>query len=80
MAYQFPPEIEQLVREQMQSGDYRSEDDMLADALKALAIQRNDLEAIREGIRDMEAGRVQPLREAVAEIRKEHGFSHDEEA
>jgi hypothetical protein len=34
MSYQFPPDVDQLVKEQMGLGQYSSEDDLLCDALK----------------------------------------------
>jgi hypothetical protein len=53
MAYQFPPNIERLVKERMASGDYESEDD----ALCTPAWPRNEeLVAVNDAIRDMEAG------------------------
>ncbi|HQX51621.1 MAG TPA: hypothetical protein PLY87_19135 [Planctomycetaceae bacterium] len=42
-------------------------------AMAALELQRN-VELIREGIADVEAGRVQPLEEAMEQIRVEMGF------
>lgn len=42
-------------------------------AVAALALQRN-VELIREGIADVEAGRVMPLDEAMEQIRRELGF------
>ena len=36
--------------------------------------QQQDLAAIREGLADVAAGRVQPLRESIAEIRKNLGL------
>ena len=40
----------------------------------AVASWRDDLEAIREGLADVDAGRVRPLDEVVNEIRREHGW------
>lgn len=37
--------------------------------------QASDLEAIREGLADVEAGRVTPLEEFDREFRKENGFA-----
>jgi predicted transcriptional regulator len=37
--------------------------------------EASDLEAIREGLNDVEAGRTTPLREFDQEFRKEKGFS-----
>ncbi len=36
MAYPFPPELGRKVRERMATGEYRSEDDLLLDAMLAL--------------------------------------------
>ena len=36
MACQFPPEVDQLVKRQLASGQYGSEDDVLLDALRSL--------------------------------------------
>jgi predicted transcriptional regulator len=44
------------------------------------ALQRQqDLDAIREGIADMQAGRAAPLDEALARIRANLGLCSDEE-
>ena len=43
------------------------------DAMAALELKRN-VELIREGIADVKAGRVQPLDEAMEQIRCEMGF------
>ena len=76
MTYQFPPNIERLVKEQMASGDYESEDDLLADALRALATRNEELVAVNDAIRDMEAGDAgRPLTEVADEIREKHGWS-----
>ena len=75
MAYQFPPNIGRLVQEQMASGAYESEDDLLADALRALATRNADLTAVNDAIRDMEAGDTgRPLTEVADEIREKHGW------
>ena len=72
MAYQFPPDIEQRVKAQLSSGDYRTEDDVLRDALDALRARTDDVAAIRAGIQDMEAGRYRPFSEIDAEFRNKH--------
>lgn len=43
MGYSLPPDVEQLVRGYMDSGQYSSEDDVLRDALRALAAARTEL-------------------------------------
>jgi Arc/MetJ-type ribon-helix-helix transcriptional regulator len=75
MSYQVPPDVERLVSEQMRQGSYASEDDVLRDALDALAERNADLAAIRAGIEDMEAGRVQSVSEVDAQIRRNLGFA-----
>lgn len=73
MPYQFPPDVQQLVRDQMAAGGYASEDELLRDALKALSEfvhsqeeindeYRQTVTAVRDGVKDMEAGRMRPLR------------------
>lgn len=74
MGYQFPPDVENLVAQQMRGGLYASTDDVLREALRALVERNNDLEAIGAGIEDMVAGRVVPLGNADAEIRAKLGF------
>lgn len=36
MSFQLPPDVEQLVKERIASGVYKSEDDVLRDAMRAL--------------------------------------------
>ena len=69
--------VVRLIEEHMASGHYRSEDDLLVDALAALDARQIELAAIQEGIEDMEAGRVQPLDTIVDSIRAKHAFSAD---
>jgi Arc/MetJ-type ribon-helix-helix transcriptional regulator len=80
MAYQFPPDVDRLVKEQMAARGYASEDDLLRDALDALAQfaysreeaeeeYRQTVAAVKEGVADMEAGRIRPLREVHDEAR-----------
>jgi predicted transcriptional regulator len=79
MAYQFPPDLDKLVKGQMAAHGYTSEDDVLRDALNALGqisvapdaaseeYQQSVL-AVREGLADMEAGRMVPVRNLFADI------------
>lgn len=81
MHYNFPPDIEGLVREQMALGGYQTEDEVLRDALGALrhfapareaaeAEFRDAVEAVKEGIADMEAGRMRPLQDVLQDARR----------
>ena len=74
MAYPFPPDVAELVREQMACGEYASEDDLLRDALHALVDRSADLIAIQAGFDDMQAGRMEPLSDVDAKIRGRLGF------
>jgi predicted transcriptional regulator len=74
MAYAFPPDVQQLIREADAFGNYASEDDLLRDALTSLIRQHDDLASIRAGVADMDAGRFRPVREVDAEIRSRLGF------
>jgi Arc/MetJ-type ribon-helix-helix transcriptional regulator len=76
MAYQFPPDVDQLFRERMASGQYSNEDALLREALLALAEQEEDLLAVREALAEFEAGDVGvPLDEAFDSIRRRHPVS-----
>lgn len=75
MAYQFPPDLQQLIHAGMAFGNYATEDDVLRDALHALIQRNEELAAIQAGVADMNAGRFRPIREVDAEIRSRLGFS-----
>ena len=77
MAYQFPPDLEVEVNERMKSGQYATEDDLLREALSVLKWRDGEVAAIQEGIDDMEAGRLRPLREFDREFRERKNIPHD---
>ena len=66
---------------ELHSVSYRypgAEDDVLRDALQALAEEKEDLEAIQEAIRELEAGVPgPPIDEAFARIRAKHQIPAD---
>lgn len=74
-SYVLPPDVAQLVQDQLATGYYDTPDDVLREALQALTDRNEDVDAIREGLADMEAGRTRPLREVAEEIRRKHGFT-----
>jgi hypothetical protein len=82
MPYQFPPDVEKLVKQQMVDGACHSENDLLRDALQALDAQRNAvfdadpvvIDGIRRGLDELKAGRFQPLAEFDPEFRVRHGI------
>jgi putative addiction module CopG family antidote len=54
--YRFPPEVDELIGEQIATGRSSSEAELLRDALRALAEDEQDLALVREAIADFEAG------------------------
>ncbi len=71
-------EVDQLIREQMASGQYASENDLIAQAIQALRLKEQEVAAIQAGIDDMEAGRVVPLREFDRDFRTRHSVPREE--
>jgi Arc/MetJ-type ribon-helix-helix transcriptional regulator len=68
--YPFPHDVQEAIGEHMASGKYACEDDLLRDALKALAEIEEDAAAVREAIAQWQGGDVGvPLDEAIATVR-----------
>ena len=77
MSYLFPPVLERLVREELATGVYNSEDDVLVEAMQALRDRDEAIAGIREGLSDLDAGRVRPLCDVDAELRNKHGIARN---
>ncbi len=80
MTYHFPPDLATEIQLHMATGQYSSEDDVLRDALQALRASKchdEEVAAIQQGIDDMEAGRVKPLREFDREFRQKKNIAQD---
>jgi len=75
MPYPFPPVLDQLVREELATGAYRSEDDVLVEAMQALRDRDEAVAGIREGLSDLDAGRVRSLGDVDAELRTKHAIA-----
>lgn len=73
MPYAFPPEIKQLIDQNMGTGLYASEDDVLQAALHVLSNYNATVADIRQGIRDYEQAQGEPLSQAMADIRQQLG-------
>jgi Arc/MetJ-type ribon-helix-helix transcriptional regulator len=72
MSIDIPADLQSFVNEQVQLGCFPDEQQLIAEALRMLKAERDEsLEGIRAGLADAAAGRVQPLAEAVADIRRE---------
>lgn len=65
MHYLFPPDVQELVQEQMASHGYASEDQLLRDALRAFSELRSRQEQlvrdVRVGLDQADAGLAKPL-------------------
>jgi Arc/MetJ-type ribon-helix-helix transcriptional regulator len=78
MLQQFPPDVEALIRAQMASGIYRSQDDLLRVALENLARQDEELCAVRESMDLLDAGDPGiPLDDAFASLRAHNNIPAD---
>jgi putative addiction module CopG family antidote len=74
MSYNLPPDVQDQIRQQIATGQYSSEDDVLRAALRALAFRRDEFAAIQAGLDDVEAGRLHAFEEVDADIRRQFGF------
>lgn len=78
MTFPFPPDLWEFIRDQMASGKYASEEELLREALQALAEKEEDLAAVREAVAQWQGGDPGvPLDEAVEAIRCKHGIRSD---
>jgi predicted transcriptional regulator len=77
MSYPFPPVLDRLVREELATGVYDSEDDVLVEAMQALRDRHQTIAGIREGLSDLDAGRVRLLGDVDAELRTKHGIARN---
>lgn len=75
MPLQVSPELSATIQEEMATGNYDSEEQLLRAALLALREQREDLAAVQAGIDDWQAGRTRPLAEVTAGIREHFGWN-----
>jgi Arc/MetJ-type ribon-helix-helix transcriptional regulator len=73
MSYAFPPDIRELIDQNMATGIYASEEDVLQAALHALSEYHATIADIRQGMIDYDAGRGEPLSDAMADIRRQMG-------
>ena len=71
MSYSFPPAIRELIAQNLATGMYASEDDVLAAALHALSDYHETIADIRQGMIDYEKGLGKPLHEAMADVRRQ---------
>jgi putative addiction module CopG family antidote len=77
MAIRLTPEPDQLVQEKIATGRYKSVEEVLIAAMRALREEEDTSAAIREGWEDVLAGRVRSLEEANAEFRRKYGVPRE---
>jgi len=56
MPYQFPPDIESLVQQQLATGQFATPDDVLRAALEQLRLEEKEIKAIQESIDRLDEG------------------------
>jgi Arc/MetJ-type ribon-helix-helix transcriptional regulator len=68
---QFDRELESFVQKEVESGHFASREALLSHAVELLRRDREEAVAgILLGLEDADADRMQPLREAIADIRR----------
>jgi hypothetical protein len=70
MSYAFPPVIQNLIDQNLATGQYSSEEHVLEAALHVLSDYHATIADVRQGIMDHEHGRGEPLPEAMSDIRR----------
>jgi putative addiction module CopG family antidote len=78
MPTQLPPDVQQNVTAWVATGRYASEEDVLRDALRALAEEQYDLDAVCQAIEEVDAGDAGiPVRQVFEELRNRHGIGRE---
>lgn len=71
VSYAFPPEIKHLIDQNMATGMYASEEDVLQAALHVLSDYNATIADIRQGMSDYEQGLGEPLSQSMGDIRQQ---------
>ena len=74
MASQLPLDVQQLVDHQLASGFFSNPDDVLREALHLLVEHQATMDDLQASLQDIEADRLSPLDEVVADIQRRHGW------
>jgi antitoxin ParD1/3/4 len=80
------PDLDDAIQRRIASGRYASQSEVIRAALRMLERDEEERErklaaldaAIARGIADAEAGRIMPLDDAFARVRKELGFTDED--
>lgn len=74
--FQIAPDVLRLISHELALGGYIDEQDVLRQALVALAEQRDTVAGIERGLADAAAGRVVSRDDFERDFRARHGISH----
>jgi len=74
---QLPPDLDQQVKNFVAIGQYQTEEEVMRDALRALADEQHVFDDIRQGFQDLEAGHGRPLENIDADLRKKYNIPQD---
>ncbi len=74
MSITLNPDLDRRVQEKLATGQYKSADDVLSAALKALDHEEETIAAIAEGYEDIQTGRCESWEKADADFRYKHGL------
>lgn len=78
MNYQFPPELDALIRQQMSAGEFDSEEEFLLLAVRSFEAQQEDWTAIQQSLNSLDAGEQGlSLDEAFDVVRQRHNIPTD---
>ena len=75
MPHDFSTTLKDLIDQQLATGKYSDEEDVLLHALHALQDYNESVADIQEGMNDEAAGRLRPLDEVDSDIRQKLGFN-----
>jgi putative addiction module CopG family antidote len=84
MAYKFPPDIEERVKAQIDTGHFQTEDDVIREAMNTLEKRQRGLQELQHMVReaqdDIDAGRIGPFdadetKRAVRQRLGQHGVA-----
>lgn len=75
MSVEISPDLEKFVEQEVISGHFESPASVIEHALRLMQRDREEaVSGIKAGLADEQAGRVQPLDEAFADLKREQGL------
>ena len=79
MSVDIPADLQSFVNQQLSLGGFATEQEVVAEGLRMLKAEREEtLAGIQAGLADAAAGRMQPLSEAFADLRRDLGLGDPE--